>query len=933
MSPGLSVAHYRILSRLGAGGMGEVYLAQDPRLGRKVALKILSPDLTRRTDRLLRFEQEARAASALNHPNILTIHDIGQEGDTRYLVTEYVEGETLRARLSHGPLPLHDALDTAVQVAGALAAAHAAGIVHRDVKPENLMLRPDGLVKILDFGLAKLTESERTPSSNEGTATVAAFDTEPGHVAGTPFYMSPEQARGLKVDARTDIFSLGTVLYEMLAGRRPFDGETTSHAMVAILEKEPVPLTRYLPDAPPELQRILSKALAKNRDERYQGVKDLQIDLKSLAGQTSAHSAAPAPLPVPRGPRRIPRSALVAAGVVVLAAAVVWFWLHRAPAITTKDTILVADFVNTTGDPVFDGTLKQGLAAQLEQSPYLSLTPDQRVRDTLRLMSRPPDTRVTPEIAREICQRLGFKAFIEGSVAPLGAHYALTLAAVKAATGEDLARIQLEADSKERILHTLSDATAQLRRKLGESLASIEKTDVPLEQATTSSLEALKAFSLGMQATLAGKWQEATTYDQRAVELDPNFARAWRGLSVTYSNLRGQREAMVETGRKAYELRDRASELERLLIDEWYYQVVAPDQPRALGVLETTTRLYPNSVVAWHQLAIVARVLNQYDKALAASQAELRILPSATGYGVLSGTFLALNRFAEARQVCVDAAQRQMDNNICHRTLYRVAIVTGDAAAAKVELDRWAGLHDPTDSLTAQRDAAAFRGQFRSERELAQRLFDLSNTRNSKDAQAVNLAGKGAEEALWGLCREALEDSRKGLQVSHPQVALANASYAAAACGDARGFDAAIGEIQRNDPRALEDASSYYFYVRALGQSLLGRPVDLAPFRVPTKWGQATGIGMEYYRGEIFRGQTQPAEAAAAFQHVLDHRGWDPLSPFWVAAYLGLARAAAQSGDTAKARQSYQDFFALMKDADQDLPLLAAARREYEQLR
>jgi serine/threonine protein kinase/tetratricopeptide (TPR) repeat protein len=927
MSPGVSVAYYRILSRLGAGGMGEVYLVQDTRLGRKVALKILSPDLTHRADRLLRFEQEARAASALNHPNILTIHDIGQEGDTRYIATEYVEGETLRARLARGPLPLRDALDFAVQIAGALAAAHAAGIVHRDIKPENLMLRPDGLVKVLDFGLAKLNESERTPSSDEGTATVAAFDTEPGHVAGTPFYMSPEQARGLKVDARTDIFSLGTVLYEMLAGRRPFEGETTSHAMVAILEKEPMPLTRYLPDAPPELQRILSKALAKNRDERYQVVKDLQIDLKSLAGQTSTHSASPEPLTVPRGPRRISKRALSAGGVVVLAAAGFWFWLHRAPALTTKDTILVADFVNTTGDPVFDGTLKQGLAAQLEQSPYLSLTPDQRVRDTLRLMSRPPDTRVTPEIARDICQRLGFKAFIEGSVAPLGAHYVLTLAAVNAATGEDLARIQLEADSKERILHTLSDAAAQLRRKLGESLASIEKTDVPLEQATTSSLEALKAYSLGVQATLAGKFPEAITYYQRAVELDPNFARAWRGISATSSNLAGRREAVIETGRKAYELRDRASELERLLIDEWYYQVVAPDQPRALGVLETATRLYPNSVVAWHQLAIVARQLNQYDKALAASQAELRILPSAIGYGTLSGTFLALNRYAEARQVCVDAEQRQMDNRICHRTLYRVAIVTGDAAAAKVELDRWAGLSDPTENLTAQRDTAEFRGQVRMAREMQQRLFDLSQT------LAAGLTGRGSLEAFWGLCREALEDSSKGLQVSRSLNALSSASLSAASCGDPRAFDAAIGEIQRNDPKAMEDTSSYYYYVRALGQSLLGRPVDLAPFRVPTNWGQLTGMSMDYYRGEIFRGQKQPAEAVAAFQHVLDHRGRDPLSPYWVAAHLGLGRAAAQSGDTAKARQSYQDFFALMKDADQDLPLLAAARREYEQLR
>jgi tetratricopeptide (TPR) repeat protein len=914
--------------------MGEVYLAQDTRLGRKVALKILFADLTRHSERLLRFEQEARAASALNHPNIVTIHDIGQEGETRYLVTEYVEGETLRTRLDRGPVPLRDALDAAAQVAGALGAAHAAGIVHRDIKPENVMLRPDGLVKVLDFGLAKLTEPERTPSAGDATATVAVFDTEPGHVAGTPFYMSPEQARGLKVDARTDIFSLGTVLYETIAGRRPFEGETPSHVMVAILEKEPLPLTRYLPDAPPELQRILSKALEKNRDERYQGIKDLQLDLKRLAGLTGVGQALPSG-GVPSGPakRRISLKPIVAAlGILALAGAGIFFWRNRTPALTAQDTILLAEFVNTTGDPVFDVTLRQGLAAQLEQSTFLNFLPEERVREALRLMSRPADTRITNEIGREICLRQGAKGIIEGSIAALGAHYILTLAAVKPATGEDIARLQVEAESKERVIRALGDAATRLRRKLGEALPSVQAYDVPLDQATTSSLEALKAFSIARERGTAGDPAGALRYTRRAIELDPNFATAYRGLAANYSNL-GQTDLSREAARKAYELRERSSERERLMIEAFYWQYVAGAVDRSIELLSQVTNTWPRYYTAWNALGVAYNYAGQNEKSLDAFQAAMRLNPSAISSSNVALTFLYLNRFAEAKEVCSQAVQKGMASASCHRFLYFVAFVTGDAAAIEQQLNWAAAQADQYEFLTWQAGTAAFRGQMRRERELRLRSMEYHLHREARERAAEAVAMLAHDEAILGQCRQAQQDAPKVREI-RPSAPLDPMALVAAGCGDPARVDSLAAELVKASPENARVNETWIPCFRALAAARAHRSVDLSVVRGPNPLGALAGaVDLAYCRGEVFLSQNQPAEAASQFQNILDHRGWAATNPAYPAAHVGLARAAAQANDLPKARKFYQDFFALMKDADQDLPLLVDAHREYEKLR
>jgi len=594
---------YQILAPLGRGGMGEVYLALDSRLGRNVAIKLLPAEFTSDAERVRRFAQEARAASALNHPNIITIHEIGEastgHGTAHYIVTEYVEGETLRQQMTNSSqrqMKLSEAIDVASQIAAALSAAHEAGIVHRDIKPENVMVRRDGIVKVLDFGLAKLTES-RIEDRGSGIAgpqfnsqlsilypqssTLDRQSTTPGIVMGTPRYMSPEQARGQKVDARTDIFSLGVMLYEMIAGRPPFAGETSGEMIAAILRDEPPPLAEYAPEAPPELERIVGRALDKERAERYQTVEGLlsdlkevkrQVELASKSGETALKASPPggglrySSQPAEAGAlnTRRRRAAIIAVAALAVAVAAAWFYFNRRPALTEKDTILLADFENKTGDEVFDGTLKQGLAIQLQQTPFLNLFPEAQVRHELKLMRRRPNERVTAEIAREICERQGLKALIAGSIAPLGSHYVIALEAINGQSGEVLAREQVEAESKEQTLQALSQAATRLRGRLGESLSSIQRFDQPLQEGTTARPEAFKAYSQGIELAVGGRLMEAVPFFKRAVDLDPDFAHAYSQLAIMYSVT--EPGLGVEYAKRSYELKDRAGEIERFRI-------------------------------------------------------------------------------------------------------------------------------------------------------------------------------------------------------------------------------------------------------------------------------------------------------------------------------------------------------------------------------
>src|SRR6267378_2579414 len=511
--------------------MGEVYLAHDTELNRKVALKILPAELAVNQDRMRRFVQEAKAAAALNHPNVAHVYEIGERDGVNFIAMEYVEGKTLREKIHYERTELRKLIKYLQQVASGLAKAHAAGIVHRDLKPDNIMITRDGYAKILDFGLAKLIEIPQ-PGPDGGTISDAATvalepHSIPGRLMGTVGYMSPEQAQGKsQIDHRSDIFSFGCMLFEAVTKQRPFQGESNVQSLYRIVY-EPAPLLRdFDPAASPELQRVVRRCLQKDPDERYQSIQDIALELKELrrdmegdtqfddtatsARPTSSASAQPTSSARPTSSaeyitteiKRHKKGAILIASLatVAIAASILFLHLRSARALTEKDTILLTDFVNTTGDSVFDGTLKQALAVQLGQSPFLNIFSEDRVRGALKFMERSPDERVTRDVGREICQRQGLKAMLTGSIASLGEQYVITLEAINAQTSDAIAREQSEAENKEQVLHAVGEAAMKLREKLGESLQSIQKFDAPIEQATTSSLEAFKAFSLGVRS-------------------------------------------------------------------------------------------------------------------------------------------------------------------------------------------------------------------------------------------------------------------------------------------------------------------------------------------------------------------------------------------------------------------------------------------------
>jgi tetratricopeptide (TPR) repeat protein/tRNA A-37 threonylcarbamoyl transferase component Bud32 len=963
---------YEVIGPIGAGGMGEVYLAHDPKLGRKVALKLLPERYSHDDERVRRFEQEARAASALSHPYILAVHDVGEVEGVLFSAAEYVEGRTLREVLKEGRPKLAAALDVAIQTASALSAAHEAGIVHRDIKPENIMVRRDGYVKVLDFGLAKLTESDPLPA-DDPTALVR-FSTEPGIVLGTPHYMSPEQARALRADARTDIFSLGVVLYEMVVGHPPFQGQTTADVIAAILDREPMPLAQLVPQAPAELDRIVTKALEKDREERYQVVKDLLLDLKKLRQhldveaelqrltppQTRSATMFPPPMdartfvPGPTdvgfpGPTRVAattgdlsrpfaasgglRVVFAVLAAVLVAAAAGFLYLRRpeAPILTDKDTILLADVVNTTGDEVFDGTIKQGLAVQLQQSPFLSLFPDNRVRQTLRLMGKSPDERVTPDIARQICQRQGLKALIAGSIAPLGSHYVIALDAVNAVTGEVLAREQVEAERKEGVLKALSKGAANLRQQLGESLSSIQAFDAPLE-VTTSSLEALNAFSLGYEQTTRGNWLEAIPFVRRAVEIDPNFAYGYVLLAVAYGNT-SQPALAAEQMQKAFALKDRVSALEKLRISFLYHSFVTGDMEKGIEVLELHRRTYPRDARAPGNLADTYARVGQFEKAAAAARDGITLNPNAASSHVnLTWAFVGLGRFAEAKQVAEDARSQKIDTIDLRGFLYTIAFVNGDEAAMAEHLEWAKGRPDEYVALEWQAATAAFGGQWRRSEELSRRAVELA-AREAPEIAAQYAAEAALRAAALGRRAQAKALAARALELQRTQVSLPRAALALALGGDHDSARTIAEELARDRPNDTVINGIWLPAIRGALELGRGDPARAIESLAPAgRYEAAAELWPQFLRGEAHLRAKAPREAEAEFQKVRDHRGQAPLSVVYPLAVRGLGRSAALAGDDRTSRTAYQDFLALWKAADSDLPGLAAARREYAAL-
>lgn len=897
---------YRMIARIGRGGMGDVWRADDLVLQTPVALKLIDSSSPDARERIL---NEVRLARQITHPAVCRVFDVGEAEGGIFYSMELVRGEDLAALLRRvGRLSSEKVVDIARQLCAGLAAAHAQGVLHRDLKPANVLIDDEGLVRITDFGIA----IPRTDVDH--------------HMTGTPGYMAPEQrVPGTTLSEQTDIYALGLVLYELLVGRHPLGVATDGRLR---------PPSTLVPDVDPQLERVVMQAVSTDRKSRPASAIEMAAALPSFTVRRDTWRGGQSAVRPPSARRWWAAAAALAAAIAVLAVAS-WFLSPGVRTLSEQDTIVLADFENTTGEPVFDGALKVALAVALEQSPFLKVFPDDRARDTLRLMQRSPDERITRSIAREIARREQLKALLAGSIAGLGRHYVIALEAINAENGDVMAREQAEAESKEQVLASLGDVTSRLREKLGESLASVQKFDVPLPRATTASLDALHAYALSLPEGREVPRLEAIPQLKRAIELDPDFAMAHAQLSAVYANT-GQSALAPTYSLKAFELRDRVSERERFFISWRYYRDAIQALDKALELARSWTVTYPREAFAFNSLGGVLLRLGRFDDSVSPFREAIRLDPKfVPAYSNLAAALLALDKYDEARAVLQQASQRQLEFAGAHRLSYLLAFVQRDAATMARELQVSIGVNETNAAFGWQAHTSAFEGRTTAAHDQFRQGIQMSLQGNFPEV-AGQLSTEDAEvHAIVGQCADARSEVARGLELTRDNITLERAGRVLALCGATSEALSLSAELARRFPEAtLANRVSVPVTAAtvALDRRDAARAVALLEPVRPYDHAPSSEFWPAYLRGHAYLQLKDAKNARATFRAIVDRRGEVPASMLYALAHLGLARAAALDGDVDTAARAYEALLAIWKNADADLQPLKDARVEYARL-